>query len=674
MKPIYLISISILLIASCSYVQKIKDGTMAYQRKQYAVAVDMLKTEFNKEDSRVEKGKLAYMIGDSYKFTNKNADAISWYKTAYDHGYGIDALKDYAYALKANEEYPEAQKAFKELGIEIGSPYEYRRHISACKIVQEWLDTKEDNEYKIKNIDLNSSAADYAPTPFENGQLVFTSDRSSTLGDETYNWTGNQFSDLFVADTKNYQVESFATPINTANNEGTASFNGDFTEMIFTRCYGGEKEDHFCKLMMSVREEDSWTEPKVLNFTKENVNYGHPSITADGGKLYFAANDPEGWGGYDIWESNRTPEGWSEPKLLSRSINTIGNEKFPFLDKDTLYFSSDHHTGMGGLDIFKTHQVDDDSWSPVYNLKSPINSGGDDFGFMIDYEADTNDEILQVGYFTSTRFDGKGLDDIYRFEKGLPAPPPPPPPVDTTTTEIVETPPPPVIEYKLLLEVYVVEKIFAEADNPNSKVLGRRPLPGSKVDLNIDTGSGNESKTFTVNENGSFTYEMDENTSYYFFASKDQYLSNNERFSTKGIAKDPNKPIQKFEVEILLDKIFKNKEIVLENIYYDYDKWDIRSDAQPTLNALNQTLNQNPNIRIELASHTDCRGPANYNQELSQKRAQSAVDYLISKGIPADKLVAVGYGENSPAIGCQCQNCSEEEHQSNRRTTFKVVD
>jgi outer membrane protein OmpA-like peptidoglycan-associated protein len=178
----------------------------------------------------------------------------------------------------------------------------------------------------------------------------------------------------------------------------------------------------------------------------------------------------------------------------------------------------------------------------------------------------------------------------------------------------------------------------------------------------------------TVGEDGFFTLELAENSDYFFLASLEGYLANSTRFSTKGIAKDPANPIQKYEVEIVLDKIFRNREIVLENIYYDYDKWDIRPDAEPTLNRLADVLRQNPGIRIQLGSHTDCRGNNNYNEDLSQKRAQSAVNYLIGKGIDAGRLGALGYGETQPAVDCACSSCTESEHQSNRRTTFKIVE
>ena len=183
-----------------------------------------------------------------------------------------------------------------------------------------------------------------------------------------------------------------------------------------------------------------------------------------------------------------------------------------------------------------------------------------------------------------------------------------------------------------------------------------------------------KSETVKVGPNGLFEVELAEDADYTFFASNEGYLTNDERFSTKGIAKDPKEPNREFEVEVVLDKIFKDREIVLDNIYYEFDKAFIRNDAKPALNELADLLSQNPTIKIELASHTDCRGQANYNQDLSARRAQSAVEYLVSAGIASDRLSSKGYGKSSPAVDCLCSRCSEEEHQSNRRTTFKIID
>lgn len=650
-----------LAIPACTYVQKIKDGTTAFERKQFKKAITMLKSEYKREKSRIEKGKLAFYLGESYKFTNQSDEAIQWYLTAYDNSYGTEALEEYAYALKRTQQYAEAIQAFKDLGFEIGSPYEYKREIRNCEIAMKWLSEGAYEEYTVSKVDFNNRSADFSPSIYLGNALVFSSDRDESMGEEAYEWTGKDYMDLFVVDLNTNDVTPFESPINTVHNEGSAVFNADFSEMYFIRCFGDENNQAFCKIMMSQKDGNSWTVPRVLSFVESEVNYKSPAISSDGNTLYFAANHPDGWGGYDIYESQRMPEGWDIPKLLSRNVNTIGNELFPTIDEDTLYFSSDFHAGMGGLDIFRVHKRDNGEWTSTFNLKAPINSGADDFNYVVDYRASIIDpKVIHKGYFTSTRDDGDGLDDIYAFERRVP---PPPPPKDTTQEE-------PEIIYTMILNGYVLEKIYENADDPNSKVLGRKPLDGADIQITIN----GKSETIKVGEDGFFSIKLEEDTDYDFFATKEGYLNNDERFSTKGISKDSNNPNQEFEIEIELDKIFKNKEIVLENIFYDFDEDYIRNDAKPTLNELADLLSQNPDVKIELASHTDCRGNANYNQDLSARRAQSAVNYLVSAGIANDRLSARGYGKAAPAVDCICARCSEEQHQANRRTTFKIID
>ncbi len=650
------------LLASCTYTEKVRDGRTAIDVKQYAVAVDLLQKEYEKSKSRVERGKIAFLLGEAYKNLNQSENAIRWYRIAYDNQYGYESLREYAYALKRAERYQEAKRAFKDLGIEIGSPYEYRREISACEIAMGWKELTP--EYEIELMDFNSSGADYAPMLYKDNQLVITSDRSASTGEDTYNWTGNAFSDLFVVDLSSNSVSGFTKALNTPDNEGTAVFNQDYSEVYFTRCYGGGKwgEDN-CKIMVSQVQGNSWSVPQPLPFIEEGVNYGGPSLTSDGKRLYFSSNHPDGWGGHDIYYVDKQADGsWGFPQLMTRVINTEGEEKFPFIDQDTLYFSSDAHTSMGGLDIFRSYKLQGRGWSSPYNLKPPINSGNDDFGYVIDYDAPKQEEdIISIGYFTSRRENGIGNDDIYRFVKRTP----PEEPLAEEEEEMPEEE-----DYKLLLTGYVLEKIYNVPTDPNSEVLGRKPLEGATVQIQF----GRKKEKIKVGEDGRFQLELEEETKYNFLASKEDYLNNAEVFSTKGIGRDPNNPVQEFEIEIVLDKIFLNQQIKLENIYYDFDKADIREDAQPTLNELARNLELNPDIRIQLGSHTDCRGSTRYNEDLSQRRAQSAVNYLIEKGIDPGRLVAQGYGESEPAVDCICSRCTEEEHQTNRRTTFAIIE
>jgi outer membrane protein OmpA-like peptidoglycan-associated protein/tetratricopeptide (TPR) repeat protein len=649
--------LSVLLLGACTYTMKIQDGAMAIDRKQYAVAIPMLQKEFRKADSRIERGKIAYLIGQAYDGLNQGADALSWYKTAYDNQAGIDALKAYAYALKQNEQYQEAALAFKELGLEIGSPYEYRKEIRACEVVAEWAkETRQ--EYQVTPFVGNSAAADYAPVTYGEDQLLVTSDRASAAGDDTYNWTGKSFSDIFSIDLQTGSATPFGSGINTEANEGTPALSPDGNTLYFTRCTAPKGEDAYCKIYRSQRagEGDSWLPAEALPFQRAGINYMHPALSADGRTLYFSSDDSDGWGGFDIYASEQTEGSWGDPQLLSRSVNSPGNEQFPQLDGDTLYFASEGHTGMGGLDIFRSYQLASSNWAPPINLKPPVNSGSDDFGFIVDRRRPTQEGVLAQGWFSSRRGE-VGSDDIYQYQK-IELPPLPEPEV------------PEEIVYKNILDVYVVENIYEDPTDPNSRILGRRPLPGAQLTITL----GKEARTVEIDESGKVSLQLQDNSLYDFFASKETYLNNEARFSSIGLGKDPNNPVQTYEVEILLDRIFRDQEIVLENIYYDFDEWYIREDAQPTLRELATILERNPEIRIQLGSHTDCRGQDRYNAELSQKRAQSAVDFLIQEGIDPNRLAARGYGESEPAVDCICSRCTEEEHQANRRTTFKILE
>ena len=662
---IIVISITVaihLFVAACTYVEKIRDGKQAFQYEQYSEAIPLLKKEYSKSKTRLERGKIAYLLAESHQRNNQPSEAIDWYKIAYDNQYGSDALKKYAFALKQSERYEEAIQSFQELGIEIGSPYEYRREIKSCESALTWK--KEKNpRYEVESLSLNSRWSDYAPSLFKD-QLVFTSDRGTATGEESYKRTGNAFSDIFIADLSSNRVDAFAPNLNTPSNEGSAVFNSNYSEVYFSRCTGGKRGDIYCQLVSSTWDGNGWSAPQPLPFLKEGVNYGHSTITKDGKTLYFECNDPDGWGGIDIWMVERTVEGWSTPQLLGRSINTEGNERFPFIDSDTLYFSSDYHEGMGGLDIFKSYKLNG-KWTPAQNLKTPINSGGDDFGYIIDYATVQNaTEIEYLGYFSSSRNTGEGQDDIYKFVKKIP----PPKPIPTDKDSL---PPTTTIAAKMYLDIFVLEKIFEAANDPTSRVLGRKPLEGAK--LQIAAGK-NKPINHTTGVEGLFALLLEENTDYRFLVSKEGYLTTASAFSTKEIARDPNVSEQRFVLEIVLEKIYKDQEIVLENIYYDYDKWDIREDAKPTLDKLAADLKLNPQIRIELGSHTDCRGNNNYNYLLSQRRAQAAVDYLVANTVNGERLVAVGHGENLLRVDCICAQCTEEEHQMNRRTTFKIID
>lgn len=645
------ILISLLVLMACNSSLKIQDGKTAYERKQYYLASSLLEKEYKAAKTRIQKGKLAWLIANSFVACGKYIESSKWYKTAYDNQYGVEAYREYAFSLKKAEMYKEAEQSFKLLGQEIGSPFEYRKEITACQTAAIWKAKKDENPYKLSSESFNTRYSEYAPIAFKN-KIYFTSDRPVTDKEkQIYNWTGRPFSDIFVYENQS-TVNRLETPINTPANEGSLSFSSDGNEMIFTRCFDKNKTDQYCKLMQTNKEGESWTDPHVLDFVQDRINYMHPSLSDDDHFLYFSSNDPAGTGGYDIYVSERRSNTWSAPKLLPRSINTTGNEKFPFIQADTLYFSSDGLSGMGGLDIYKVYKINATAWSSPINLQSPINSGADDFGFTIDKAHKPDTKSLQIGYLSSDRPDGLGSDDIYRFD----------------LVPYVEKPKS-KLPGKISLDVFVLEKIYKDPADPNSMVLARKPLVKSQLSI----VEGKNKNTYIIGEEGSITIPVEPNKEYKCTASFPDYLTNTQVFNSNGISTIIGQD-QNFELEVVLDKLIRNKEIVLQNIYYDFDKWDIRSDAVPTLNNLSTILRDNPNIKIRLASHTDCRGSASYNQDLSQKRAQSVVDYLISKGIAPERLSAIGYGESIPAVKCDCSKCTEEEYQANRRTTFTILE
>lgn len=656
-RSLLLLSLGLFLLAcgSSSNSVKVRDGKTAYETRQYAVAVPLLRNDYNKADLRLERGRLAFMLGESYKALQQPEEAIQWYERAYDNAYGVEALREKAYLQKMTEAYADAAQTFQDLSFEIGSPYEYRKDIQACELALAWQkDTR--NPYRVRTTDFNTGKAEYSPALWRDGQLVFTTDRAGTQGTAIYNWTGNYFSDLYVVDLQTGTVEPFASELNTPFNEGTAAFSADGNRVYFTRCAGAKKLDQYCQIMYADWTGNGWSPPEPLPFAKPQTNYMHPALGPDG-NLYFSSDDTEGFGGYDIYVAEWEDDSWASPHPLPATINTSGNEQFPTFRNDTLYFSSDRHTSIGGLDIFRTYPMANKTWAPVFNLKPPINSGGDDFGLVyLSVNETAADDVLERAYFSSSRFGGDGGDDIYLLEK-VKLPPLPEPPV-------AESQP---LEGKLLLEVFVVEKIFQDPANPNSQVLGRRPLPGAEVAIRL---AGRDSLVQT-NEGGSFLLELTPGEQYGFVAALDGYLRNVAEFSAEGLSTAPAD--QTFELEIQLERIFFDTEVVLENIYYDFNEAFIRDDAKPTLNDLATRLELNPEIRIELSSHTDCRGSDPFNMDLSQRRAQAAVDYLVSQGIAEERLLARGYGESLPANDCICARCTEAEHQENRRTAFKVL-
>jgi len=651
----FLISL-VFSVNSCSFTKRIKDGETAFERKQYAVAIPILEEEFAKSKSSVQKSRKAFLLGKSYLKIQELKQAQNWFTQAVTLGYGSESEGNLANTLKQLEQYSLAIPIYEKIGRETGRVREFEREILFCRQASELITRP--TGYKAKRLYENTITSEYAPALFDGEFLVFTSERLDATGGGIYNWTGEKFSDLFIMYKNGGDLKRFDTTINTDQNEGSASFSRDNLRMYFTRCYSFGNGDDYCKLMVSYRDNGFWTEPEVLPFIQDKVSYGQPTLIENDSILLFSSDMTEVGGTFDLYYTQLFEDGsWSVPDKLPSSINSQGNEKFPTGDGDTLYFSSDFLPGLGGYDIFKTYLKADKSWSYPQNMGSPINSGADDFSFLVDNYSKKSAGIAQQGFFVSNRLDGN-KDDIYTFVKTI---------VIEQPKEVAKVEP----KKYLYLTVSTKKKNFEIENDPNSKLKGNVIL--NNVFIKVNSNDSIPQIESYTDGFGVYLTEVKPNKNFTVTASKIGYLNATTDVSTYDIIYDENQTTKTINVILVLDKIYEDKEINLSNIYYDYDKWDIKTDALPALNNLVKILVDNPQINIQLSSHTDCRGEVVYNETLSQKRAQSVVDFLIDKGIKSDRLIAKGYGESQLIDGCLCDNCTEDQHQSNRRTTFKIL-
>lgn len=657
MRAKIILLVYIFLQLSCSFSQKIKDGEMAYERKQYAIAVTLLEEEYNTVKNQAARGRKAYLLGQSYLNLLEYMEAKSWFEKAVSLDYGPEALGKYASVSKSIEDYDAAIQAYRKLSGVSGRKQEMDREILLCQQAIEGKNKK--SEYVIERIFENSSVSDYSPVLYENDLLVFTSERKEATGKDIYNWTGERFSDIFVMQKNGSEVKRFDSAINTNQNEGTPWFSKDMMTLYFTRCFGSGTGDDYCRIMVSSRVNDFWIEPEILSFTKDKINYGQPTLIENDSVLVFSADINEPGGTMDLYYSEQFTDGsWSEPEPFPSSINTQGNEMFATADGDTLYFSSDYLPGFGGFDIFKTHLRSDKSWSIPVNLGYGINSGGDEFSFIVDYSIRPKLDVIQQGFFTSSKA-GSGKDDIYKFFRHKPTELPIP--VEKESD----------VEKQIFLTVRAYTPVFKIPENPNSEVVGKISLP--ETFIKIMDESGQKIIESYSDKNGFYFSQIPAEKVLKIIGARLGYLNSSTLTDTRNINFENGETSKTINVELILDKIYTDQEINLKNIYYDYNKWNIKDEAKPTLDELTKILQDNPQINIQLSSHTDCRGTDEYNLELSQKRAQSVVEYLIYKGIDSTRLIAAGYGEKQLIDLCKCENCTEIQHQTNRRTTFKIL-
>jgi outer membrane protein OmpA-like peptidoglycan-associated protein len=644
-----------ILLSGCNATLKIKDGALAYDLKKYALAAELLQEDFEKEKDKKAKHDIATKIAKSYQAFSNTIAAETWFKTAADMDVDPRSLLDYALALKQNEKYTEAIETLNiYYQLDRSQRIIVQNHIAACEAI---IKAKSEKNYtKIVNLEsINSEFSDFGTT-LHDGELVFSSNRTDSEGNRD-DWTGNGYANLYAAlienETKMEEALLWREDINSVWHEATVAFNPDKTEVYFTRCGSDSDTKDVCKIYRSIKELDDWTTPELLVLIDDSSNVGHPFITTDGKQLFFSSDANIGYGGKDLYVSKRVGEDWDVPMNLGPRINTPDDEMFPTIGKDgMLYFASSGHYGYGGLDLFRAEKRGQ-IFTNVQTLGYPMNTGGDDFAicFLDSYE----DSVEILGYLTSNRKGGKGGDDIYFFEKRLTPKPILPPPV-------------------FVLKGIVFEKILSDPMNPKSGVVGQQPLASANANIldNTDATKPYLIEQLVSNSEGNFEIRLDEEVDYLLEYSKSGYFTNKDVASTKNYnAKDGDTII--INKSIVLEKVYEEIEFVL-NIYYDLDSANIRPDAALVLDSLANLLAQNPSLQVELASHTDSRGGDDYNLDLSQRRADSAVRYLIKSGISEGRLIAKGYGETKLVNGCgNGVACTEQQHQENRRTTFKVV-
>ena len=625
--------------------RKMIKADQAFSAEQYNKAAELYKKVYQKAKSRALKSEIIYKQAECYRLSGNIKRAESYYKRAIKAKYpDVIVYLKYADILRMNEKYSEAKEQYQKYIQLNPADVAGEMGLKSCDYALNWMDNP--TRYKVELMPLiNSRFSDFSPS-FGNGEyseVYFTSSRSGGFSNKIDDRTGETFTDIYSTKLNKKGKWSVPVmleePINTAGNEGSVVLNKRGTTMYFTKCDVQKKKSLGCNIYVSKRKGKVWGPPTILQIKVDsNTTLGHPTISEDETTLIFSSDLKGGYGGKDLWIVRQQNRGkWSEPVNLGPAINTSSDEMFPFLHSDgTLYFASSGHIGMGGLDIFKSNLDENDMYSSITNLKSPVNSAGNDFGMVIESSGER-------GYLTSDR-KGKGGDDIYQFEL------------------------PPIV---LSLKGVVTD----------SKTGGI--LTNANVVLSSTKGTVVETKT---DNTGSYSFKLDPLLSYEILVSKEGYLNKKLTETTVGI--DENKV---FVVDFVVDPV--KKEIILPKIEYDFAKWDLRAKSIADLDMLAEALKDNPNVVIELKSHTDFIGNDRSNLRLSQKRADACVDYLVSVGIDPGQLVAVGVGEKEPFVietkdgrfkegdvltesyirKIKFKKNKNKAHQYNRRTSFKVL-
>ncbi|WP_246000929.1 OmpA family protein [Pontibacter diazotrophicus] len=635
--------------------QEMKQADKYFHNYEFSLALEAYKGILDKGEPNLT---VVQRIADSYRILNNSREAEFWYAQAIAFP-EADPSNIYLYAesAKRNANYAKAKMLFLDYGRKVpGQAALALRMAASCDTALLWMQRPESFNVQ-KHEGVSGEGADFSPVKTNDG-LLFASDRlvvDKKQQTERSNWTGNGYIQLYLA--KATSDSTYAAPVplpasvNTAYHNGPAVYLAKENTLYFTRTHvvkrsaghtnpdptswfkGTDNRTHTNRhgIYTAERKGEKWENVKPFKYNNTNeFSIGHPAITPDGQVLYFVSDMPGGLGETDIYFSERQTDGsWGQPVNAGSAINTSGRESFASLGEDgSLYFSSDGHLGMGGLDMFKaigSHK----GWTKVKNLKYPLNTAHDDFGIL-------TDSTGSKGMLSSGRLAQNGSDDIFTFEA-----------FKVPCTLIGKT-----------IEHFAIAGTSRKAEEPVEEVLLQLTEEGSATPLEVYS-----------DKNGGFMFPVKAGTNYTIKGTKPGYLT-----QTLNITPDCRYNTDSVKVEMIFNRSIPDKPIVLDNIFYDLDRHNIRPDAARELDKLVQTLVDNPAIRIELSSHTDSRQTNRYNDMLSQLRAQAAVDYIISRGINRNRLTARGYGETKLINRCaDGVVCSEVQHQENRRTEFKIL-
>ncbi|WP_179005629.1 OmpA family protein [Winogradskyella forsetii] len=643
----YILLTFIIASTSTAYAQngKIQSVKDDYRDFAYVKTSEVLLEVANKGYKSAD---LFQKLANSFYFQNKMEEAAKWYGELMNMGEVVDPeyYFRYALALKGIKDYEgsdEWMAKFNEL-----KPEDSRGRAFLSKVdYRSTIEELSRDDIAVVNLDINTELSDFGTTEYENG-IVFASARG---GGRKYRWNEEPYLDLYAVEKNEEgafgEVKTIEGDVNTKYHESSAVFSPNGKYMFFTRnnyhrLKYKEDDTGINRLQLyraTLSEDGEWENIHKVHFNSIDYSVAHPSLNVTGTKLYFASDMPGTFGQSDIFVVDVNDDGTlGEPENLGSAINTEGQESFPFINTSgDLYFSSTGFPGLGGMDVFKSEGIDtkvkegSNRNFPIENVGKPVNSEGDDFGY---YE----NLVTKRVYFSSNREGGKGSDDIYTFE---------------------------VPELKLLVEG-IVEDINTEELIPDATVI-------------LYDEKGNEIVRQTVGEDAYFKFKVDPKKEYIVRVEKDKYTSDEKRFTT------PNKN-QELKMEMLIEKDEQQiepcddlaKVLDIPIIYFDFDKSNIRYDAEIEIQKVLAVLTKYPTMHIDIRSHTDCRGPAAYNEKLSDRRAQSTRKYLIEKGIGEERLTAKGYGEARLVNHCGCEpsnesSCSEEEHQLNRRSEFIIT-